>query len=449
MTTSRLYMIKITDKIKCCGCAACAQICPKQCIAMTEDNEGFLYPIVDEAQCTGCGLCEKICHELHPYDEREPQQVLAAINKDEAIRLKSSSGGIFYILASQTIAEGGVVFGARFDSEWQVVIDYSETAEGIEEFIGSKYVQARTEKAFADAKRFLQEGRKVLFSGTPCQIAALRHFLRKDYDNLLAVDIVCHGTPSPKVWRMYLAEVLRDCHCVSKIEFRKKSKGWKISSFNLQYNESDKTVSMLSHFVENPYMKAFLYNIILRPSCYDCKAKAGRSHSDITIADFWGINTLMCDMDDDKGTSMVFLNTDKGIAAFDFKKVRTHTFEYKAIKPYNTACYSSANEFQHRKQFFDELDKQESVIAFIEHVTRPTRQHRFRRFLMRCKHFVKSKIQFGGGNLRNIPKNDTHTQTSVPITFPVHPRIVAISFRNKERGWKEYCMDVRVTECKN
>ncbi len=441
-------MIKITDKKNCCGCAACAQICPKQCITMTEDGEGFLYPIVDEAQCTGCGLCEKVCHELQPYEERAPLQVLAAINNDEAIRLKSSSGGIFYILALQTIAEGGVVFGARFDSEWQVVIDYSETKEGIKAFMGSKYVQARTENAFADAKRFLKKGRKVLFSGTPCQIAALRRFLHKDYDNLLAVDIVCHGTPSPKVWRMYLDEVLRDGHCASNIEFRNKSKGWKNSSFNLQYNESDTSVSMLWSFVENPYMKAFLYNIILRPSCYDCKAKAGRSHSDITIADFWGIGNLMRDMDDDKGTSMVFLNTDKGIAAFDFQKVCTHKFDYETIKPYNTACYISVNESPHRKRFFEELDKQESVIAFIEHMTPLTRQQMFRMFLMRCKHFVISKLQFGGGNLQNIPKN-VHTQTSVPITFPIHPRIVAISFRNKERGWKGYCMDVRVTECKN
>lgn len=168
-------MIQITNKIDCCGCSACAMKCPKHCITMQADNEGFLYPVVNEADCIDCGLCEKVCHELHPYEERKPQNVYAAINKDEEIRLKSSSGGIFYLLAEKTITEGGVVFGARFDDQWQVVIDYADTLEGIKPFMGSKYLQARTATAFKDAEAFLKQGRKVLFSGSPCQIAGLHH----------------------------------------------------------------------------------------------------------------------------------------------------------------------------------------------------------------------------------------------------------------------------------
>lgn len=290
-------MIEVKDKKNCCGCSACASVCPRHCITMVEDSEGFLYPQVDEEACVNCGLCEKVCNELNPYDTREPLQVLAAINKDDEVRQKSSSGGIFHLLAEKTIHEGGVVFGARFDENWQVVIDYAEDMKGVEAFMGSKYVQARMENAYVDAKRFLNEGRKVLFSGTPCQVAGLHKFLRKPYDNLLSVDLICHGVPSPKVWRVYLEEVVKQGQSISCVEFRNKEKGWKKFSFFLSYNGVGKTVSMLSPFTENHYMKAFLSDIILRPSCYECKARGCSSQSDITIADFWGIETLLPEMD--------------------------------------------------------------------------------------------------------------------------------------------------------
>ena len=280
-------MIRFSSKQYCCGCSACSSICPKHCITMQADNEGFLYPKVNEADCIDCGLCEKVCHELHPFEERKPQKVYAVINKNEEVRLKSSSGGIFYLLAEKTIAEGGVVFGARFDEQWQVVIDYAETMEGVQAFMGSKYVQARMATAYADAKRFLNEGRKVLFSGTPCQIAGLHHFLRKPYDNLLSVDIICHGTPSPKVWGRYLDEVVTAGRkAINDVQFRNKRNGWKAFNFTMEYNKDEESVSLCSHYQKNHFMRAFLRDMILRPSCYQCQAKNGRSHSDITIADF-------------------------------------------------------------------------------------------------------------------------------------------------------------------
>ena len=213
---------------------------------MQADNEGFLYPKVNEADCIDCGLCEKVCYELHPFEERKPQKVYAAINKDEEVRLKSSSGGIFYLLAEKTIEEGGVVFGARFDEQWQVVIDYAETMEGVKAFMGSKYVQARMATAYTDAKRFLTEGRKVLFSGTPCQIAGLHHFLRKPYDNLLSVDIICHGTPSPKVWGRYLDEVVTAGRkAINDAQFRNNRNGWKAFNCTLECNKDEQSVSPL------------------------------------------------------------------------------------------------------------------------------------------------------------------------------------------------------------
>lgn len=388
-------MIKNQDKKDCCGCSACASICPKQCIVMVKDNEGFLYPKVDENTCVNCGLCEKVCNELHPFDKREPLKVLAAINKDEEIRLKSSSGGIFYILAEKTIKDGGVVFGARFDENWQVFIDYAEDMKGVEAFMGSKYVQARVANAYKDAKRFLAEGRKVLFSGTPCQIAGLRKFLRKPYDNLLTVDFICHGTPSPKVWGMYLDEVIKRGCCISSIEFRNKKEGWKNFSFNLRYNEDDNTISMLSPFSQNLYMKAFLQNIILRPSCYDCKAKGCSSQSDVTIADFWGIETVFPDMDDDKGTGLVFINTDKGHEAFDFSQVNVKETTYERIKPLNSACYRSPKVHPKRKYFFNRLEK-DNLIDLINDCTKPTVKQMIQLLIVKCKRQVK-KLLGGGG----------------------------------------------------
>lgn len=430
-------MITVTDKHDCCGCAACASVCPRQCISMEADAEGFLYPVVDADKCVECGLCEKVCHSLHPRDEREPLRVYAAVNKDETVRLKSSSGGIFHILAEQTIREGGVVFGARFDKQWQVVIDYAETMNGVEAFLGSKYVQARMGTAYKDTKRFLQERRKVLFSGTPCQVVGLNRFLGKPYDNLLTVDFVCHGTPSPKVWRRYLDEVLKEGQQISSVEFRNKAKGWKRFSFRLQYNESDATVSMLSPVGENHYMKAFLQDVTLRPSCYRCKAKGGRSRSDLTIADFWGIERVFPEMDDNKGTGMVFVNTGKGGSALNLGQMIIRQTDYNTVRPLNTACWQSSRPHPKRREFFAALDSTNSLITLINEITRPTLKQQLRTQASRAKRLLVRLM--GGGNFEP-------SQSETTITMPGCPQIVSISFRNKERGWRGYYMDVRVKQ---
>lgn len=201
-------MINIIEKKDCCGCSACVSICPKHCITMSLDNEGFLYPQVDNESCIDCGLCEKVCLVLNQGKECKPFQVYAAKNINEEIRMKSSSGGIFTLLAEQILHEGGVVFGARFNADWEVIHDYTETKEGLAAFRGSKYVQSRLGDSFCQAEHFLRQGRKVMFTGTPCQIAGLKLFLRKTYDNLLTVDFICHGVPSPGVWKKYLEELI-------------------------------------------------------------------------------------------------------------------------------------------------------------------------------------------------------------------------------------------------
>ncbi len=199
-------MIDIQDKKDCCGCEACAQRCPRHCISLSEDAEGFLYPKADASLCIQCGLCESVCPVIHRGVARDPLSVFAAKNPDWETRRQSSSGGVFTLLAERTIAAGGVVFGARFDDSWEVVHSYTETLDGLAAFRSSKYAQSHIGDSYRQAERFLRQGREVLFCGTPCQIAGLRRYLRKDYGNLLAVDFICHGVPSPGVFRRDWAE---------------------------------------------------------------------------------------------------------------------------------------------------------------------------------------------------------------------------------------------------
>ena len=335
-----------------------------------------------------------------------------------------------------------MVFGARFDENWQVVIDYAEDMEGVEAFMGSKYVQARMENAYVDAKRFLNEGRKVLFSGTPCQVAGLHKFLRKSYDNLLSVDLICHGVPSPKVWRVYLEEVVKQGQSISCVEFRNKEKGWKNFCFFLSHNGVGKTVSMLSPLSENHFMKAFLGNIILRPSCYECKVKDCSSQSDITIADFWGIETLFPQMDDNKGTGMVFVNTEKGKSVLDFAQMRVAETTYDSIRPLNPACWRSAQPHSKREDFFRRLGER-SVIDLINDCTKPTLRQRLGAIKRCTQAFVVSlaKPNETSGEISEKPNKPFPKEP--PIITSAH-KIASISFRSKDDGWRNYNMVIRL-----
>lgn len=435
-------MVNITNKTACCGCSACTTCCPKQCITMKEDDEGFSYPEVDMRTCINCGLCEKVCHELHPYDERKPLNVYAAINNDEQIRLNSSSGGIFFLMAEKTIREGGIVFGARFEDDWQVVLDYAETLDGVKQFMGSKYVQAQTGSAYKDAESFLQQGRNVLFSGTPCQIAGLHHYLRKHYNNLTTVDFVCHGVPSPKVWRTYLSEVVSSIHKIDDIKFRNKSNGWKKFNFVLSYKEENHNIIISSYHKDNHYMRAFLSDMILRPSCYNCKAKYGSSHSDITIADFWGIQNVMQDMDDDKGTGMVFINTEKGRDIIDWEKMTYRKSTEDIAYKYNRGLSSVREPHKKRKKFFAHLNKTESVIDLINRCLQPPIKTRIRMRLSLYKRKIisfmkKPTCAWGGVFCESLGDN------CFPI-MPQNAKISNVNFRNKEAGWKQYHVVIHI-----
>ena len=306
-------MIDIKNKQDCCGCSACAQRCPKQCITMAEDEEGFLYPQVDTSKCVDCHLCEKVCPVINKYEARTPLNVYAAKNSDDEVRHQSSSGGIFTLLAEQTIKDGGVVFGACWDKDWNVKHDYAECLDDLAKFRSSKYLQSVIGDTYIKAEQFLKASRKVMFTGTPCQIAGLKHFLRKEYDNLLAVEVICHSVPCSGVWQQYLIEKLQTLGWnksdIRHISFRSKATGWKGYSFMIENKDGNVFLELGS---KNAFMRGFLANLYTRPSCKKCPAKQLKSGSDITLGDFWGINSLMPEIDDDKGVSVVIVNTEKG-----------------------------------------------------------------------------------------------------------------------------------------
>lgn len=360
-------MINIKDKSNCCGCEACVQICPHECISFIQDEEGFYYPKVDADNCINCRLCEKVCPALNPFNSQEPQKVFAAINNDIEIRKESSSGGIFTLFANYIINIGGVVFGAKFDRNWQVVIDYTETTDGLSEFRGSKYVQARTERSFIQCEKFLKAGKTVLYSGTPCQIAGLLHFLPRKYENLYTLDVVCHGVPSPGVWKKYLRQLSKQNGIVSDIKFRAKEYGWQDYCFKVCFlsdKRNDVKVICTPHN-EDIYMLAFLSNMTLRPSCYKCPVKRGRSMSDVSLADFWGIDHIMPNMNDDLGVSLVLLNSKKSMKLFDVLECKYEQLLYRQACEYNPTIMECAKPHHYRKHFFNEYILSDNMISLI------------------------------------------------------------------------------------
>lgn len=383
-------MIVIKDKAECCGCSACKQICPRQCIAMRKDAEGFLYPEVEVANCIECGMCEEVCPVIHPHEARIPTAVYAAINRDERAREASSSGGIFPLLAEGILAEGGVVFGAAFNADKNVVHGYAEEPEGVAAFRGSKYVQSDIGDSFLKAESFLKAGRKVLFTGTPCQVAGLKRFLRKEYANLLAVDIACHGVPSPTIWQSYLTEFIEknniqvdgeDCpstgkgrQCVRSISFRDKSKGWNRYSLAISLSSGKGGVDEEVRYIKedtftNPYLRGFGRDLFLRPSCYHCPAKKLRSESDLTIGDYWGVERIFPTLSDDKGISFLFVHGTTFDPAAWSSNMEVWESTYADVLKQNPFIEQSAAMTPKRAQFFERVGAGERVNDVLDRLT--------------------------------------------------------------------------------
>lgn len=355
-------MIEINEKSKCCGCHACFNACPVNAIEMKEDEKGFKYPKVDKEKCIKCGLCEKVCPIIQNRKvdiSDEIHKAYAVNNKDDNTRKNSSSGGMFSLIATYVLENKGIVFGAAFDDEWKVKHIEIDKKEDLVKLQTSKYVQSTIGDTYKKAKQYLDDNKMVLFTGTPCQIEGLQTYLQKDYNKLYTQDIVCHGVPSPKVWKKYLEfRRKQDAAQPVRINFRQKDNGWNLFELLLQYNNS----SYKTNHNDDLFFKAFLGNACLRDSCYNCSFKKMNRLSDITIGDLWGIENIAPEMNDDKGTSLVIVNSIKGKELFD--KVKGNCKYQKvdlkeSVDPYNPAYFRSVDKHRNADKFFDNLDNME------------------------------------------------------------------------------------------
>jgi coenzyme F420-reducing hydrogenase beta subunit len=311
-------MLIYERKEECCGCTACMSICPQQAITMIADEEGFLYPSINQELCIECDLCKKVCPFSDNYrisSNYDQPLVYAAKHKDDNVRMNSSSGGMFTAISDYILDIDGVIFGAAFDENFVVRHQRAETVEERNKFRGSKYVQSNLVGLFKDIKNELNKGRTVLFTGTPCQNAGLRSYLNKNYDNLYLCDIVCHGTPSPLIWKNHISFLeKKGKNKVTRYSFRYKLAGWR--GYNV-YTLFDNGKSKLNTPDVMTYANIFGSDLALRPACHNCKFCNFSRPSDITIGDFWGIEKSMPDFDDNIGISLVLINSPKGQQLFE------------------------------------------------------------------------------------------------------------------------------------
>ena len=343
---------------ECCGCAVCVNICPKHCIRMAQNEEGFFYPEIQVENCVNCGACEKVCPVLEGryVANTDLKETWAVQNTDQGILMNSSSGGMFTALACVVFDMSGCVFGAAFSEDFKRLHHImAETPEELHRLRGSKYLQSETEKCYLLAEEQLKQDRWVLFCGTPCQIAGLRGFLGRDFDRLIMVDVICHGTPSVLLWQAYLK------HIEDKIggravavSFRDKKEGWK--NFGIKITTEGEKVYYCPR-QKDPYMKMFLKNICLRESCYHCKVKETGPVSDITIGDLWGAEKIIPEMDSTFGISLAVVHTEKGRQFFEKMKesMAVASVDYVQALSYNPVMVRSVKRPDERDSFFSVL----------------------------------------------------------------------------------------------
>lgn len=331
----------MASKAACCGCGACAQICPVRCIDMEADEEGFLYPQINGETCVGCAACEQVCPILNPLTETDQSLAYSEPNtyggwhRDEAVRKDSSSGGAFTLFADYVLEHGGIVFGAALDEDLVVRHIAVERLEELAKLRGSKYVQSVIGTTYAQVRESLELGRMVLFIGTPCQAAGLSCYLGgKHYDCLYIMDFICHGVPSPGVFRDYMRYLEgRYKERIVGFQFRMRDGTWSPTGLQLGQGtcactESGKAIRHFPGFMD-PYMTGFSNNLFLRPSCHECAFKTlSKAYSNITIGDYWGVHKLDRELYDSRGTSLILTNSPKGEALFEAVK---KDFFYKPV----------------------------------------------------------------------------------------------------------------------
>lgn len=358
-------MIEIRDKQDCCGCNACGDVCNAQAITFKADNEGFWYPYVDKDKCTDCKLCEKICPvinigSLKHNDFPEPK-VFGGYNKDIVIRFDSTSGGLFSLLAQAMYKQKGYVSGAVYNDDFRVYNFISNDKKDLKRLRSSKYVQSNAEGIYKQIKQLLASGEKVLACGSPCQMAALRSFLRKDYDNLLVVDFLCRATNSPKVFEKYKESLeARFGSKIVHIKDKNKDHGWHSLARKITF-ENGNVYYGEGH--DDDYRRGYHLNVFERPSCYECKFKGFPRMSDISLGDFWGIGNVDASLEQNLGTSLIMINSKKGLDFFESVKDKLVVKEFKVsdVVPGNrTAILGGKLPYPtgiNRDEFFKALDE--------------------------------------------------------------------------------------------
>lgn len=363
-------MISLATYTDCTGCSACYAACVKGAISMAPDAEGFLHPIIDSSKCVNCGLCAKSCPVLVRPAPRKPLSVFAAKANDDDLRLRSSSGGVFSLLARAVIAEGGIVFGAGFNhNDWRIIHKSAENEGELEDLRGSKYVQSDMGETYKRVRAELTKNRKVLFSGTPCQVSGLKLFLGKEYDNLLLVDVICHAAPSPLAWQKYLKKRLSAVNesslsSIKRISFRRKNCGWKKYSLSLRFVNDNEYIKDLT---QDTFLRGFLSELYNRPSCHNCRCRELKSGSDLTIADYWRVHETMPEMDDDKGVSLILITTKQGESYWKSieSNLKINISDYEDAVRVNPALVKSPMVHKDRMRFFQKLYRDGGFDAII------------------------------------------------------------------------------------
>lgn len=379
-------MIRITDKSLCTGCTACVNACPVQCIVIRRDREGFDYPVANPDICISCGRCERICPILNPREVSGPLGLYAARSPEYVDG--SSSGGVFPALAEAVVNDGGTVYGAVINPDMTVGHTEADDMAGVERMRGSKYVQSDLYAVFEDVKAVLEEGRRVLFSGTPCQVAGLRAYLERGYDRLLTVDCACHGVPSPGLWEKYVKALeVKYGSPVRNIRFRDKGQGWRRYRFTVSLDDREVAI----YHQKDPFMLLFLQNMSLRPSCYGCRFRNGRSGSDLTLADLWNVGATAPEYDDDKGVSLVIANTEKGHSALKASVSDIRRTDASDAMKRNGGFAASVAMPEKREEFFRGHHSAPDLIRYMERYI--TRETYCRSFYRRLRSLVSDMVR--------------------------------------------------------
>lgn len=346
--------IELIPEISCVGCQACLNVCPSSAISMVENGTAFLFPKIKSSKCIDCGLCKKVCPAINEYlfEQLDDPICYAAWSNDNENIFSSSSGGVFSELASLIIRKKGVVYGAAFDDNFNLKHIACNSIDNLNLLRGSKYLQSDINNTYKQTKIKLKDNVPVLFCGTPCQVAGLNNFLQKDYSNLITCDFICHGVPSQQIFSDYIKELeIKNNSKVSSFYFRRKKEGWKNFNFDIQYESGLKEKIP---FTTNSFMKGFLNDLYLRPSCYNCKYSRIPRVADITLGDFWGVWDFYPHLYNKMGVSAILINSSKG--KFLFSEIQTNLFfeqvSLDSIIKGNPSIISSVKLPKKRKQFY-------------------------------------------------------------------------------------------------